>query len=112
MILWLMVLFTHNLLAQNIVTGIVRDEAGQPMPGVNVVAKGTASGAVTDVNGKFSLQVQPNATLVFTFVGMMTQEVQVKNQTNLNVTMASGTVGVGEVVVTALGISREKKILA
>jgi TonB-linked SusC/RagA family outer membrane protein len=90
----------------------VKDDTGQSLPGVSVVVKGTATGTVTDIDGKFSLSVPANAMLIFSFVGMQTKEVTVGTQRKFDILLASNTIGVDEVVVTALGISREKKSLA
>ncbi len=85
---------------------------GSALPGVTVVVKGTNNGTVTDANGKYSLQVGKNATtLVFSFVGMKTQEIPIAGKTTINVSMSSESISMNEVVVTALGISREKKSL-
>lgn len=97
---------------QNSVSGTVTDEAGQPLPGVTVVVKGTTRGVVTDADGNYSItNISENATLEFSFVGMRKQEVAVNGQTTINVTLTSSTIGVEEVVVTALGLKREKKAL-
>ena len=64
------VVMTHNLFAQNIVTGSVKDDTGQFLPGVSVIVKGTTNGTVTDTDGKFSISVGKNVTLVFSFVGL------------------------------------------
>ncbi len=106
------VVMTHNLFAQNVVTGSVKDDTGQLLPGVSVVVKGTTNGTITDNNGKFSISTSKNATLVFSFIGLESKEVVVGTQSKLDLTLASRVVGVDEVVVTALGISREKKSLA
>jgi len=85
---------------------------GSTLPGVSVSVKGTTLGTITDMEGAFRLKVpQDVKTLVFTFVGMATQEVAVGSQTTFNVKMLSDNIAVDEVVVTALGISREKKAL-
>jgi TonB-linked SusC/RagA family outer membrane protein len=112
MLLCFFVMMTHNLFSQNIVTGSVRDDTGQFLPGVNIVVKGTTNGTLTDINGKFSLQVPKNATLVFTFIGMLTKEVIVGDVLRLDISLSASIIGIDEVVVTALGISREKKSLA
>ena len=106
------VVVTHNLFAQNVVTGSVKDDTGQLLPGVSVVIKGTTNGTITDVNGKFSIPTSKNATLVFSFIGLESKEVVVGAQHKLDLTLSSKIIGVDEVVVTALGISREKKSLA
>lgn len=111
-LLCLFVMTTPNLFAQYIVTGSVRDDTGQVLPGVNVVVKGTTNGTLTDINGKFSISVPNNATLVFSFVGMSPKEVIVGNELKLDSSLTASIIGMNEVMVTALGISREKKSLA
>jgi TonB-linked SusC/RagA family outer membrane protein len=97
---------------QPAVTGTATDETGQPLPGVTVVVKGTTQGTVTNADGEYSLSNIPeNATLVFSFVGMRTQEIVVRDQTRIDVRMEEETIGLDDVVVTALGITREKKSL-
>src|SRR5659263_366108 len=112
MLMCFFVVMTHNLFAQNVVTGTVKDDTGQFLPGVSVVVKGTTTGTISDVDGKFSFSVPNNATLVFSFVGMDTKEVVVGNQRKIDISMIPIAIGMDEVVVTALGISREKKSLA
>jgi TonB-dependent SusC/RagA subfamily outer membrane receptor len=112
MLLCFFVVMTHNLFAQNVVTGSVKDDTGQFLPGVSVVVKGTTTGTITDTDGKFSLSVPNNATLVLSFVGMNSKEVLVGTQRNFNISLTDKIIGMDEVVVTALGISREKKSLA
>ena len=93
------------------VSGTVSDNAGLPIPGVSVLVKGTKSGTQTDFDGKFIIKVDPSQTLVFSYVGMNTQEVVAKS-TTINVKMASSSTELENVVVTtALGIKREKKSL-
>lgn len=91
---------------------VTSSEDGAPIPGVSVVVKGTTLGTVTDMNGAFTLRIPANAeALMFSFVGMNGLEVPVGNQTSFKILMYPATFGVDEVVVTALGISREKKSL-
>jgi TonB-linked SusC/RagA family outer membrane protein len=94
------------------ITGTVTSvEDGSSIPGVSVSVKGTTLGTITDLDGKYVLKVPEDATtLVFSFVGMQTKEVPISG-TTIDVTMESDVVGINEVVVTALGISREKKSL-
>lgn len=105
-------LLAVGLYAQVSVKGTVKSDAGELLPGVSIVVKGTNTGVITDIDGNFSISA-PNAqsVLVFSFVGMKTQELPLNGQTNVNVTLETSTIGVDEVVVTALGISREKKSL-
>src|SRR5690554_630495 len=69
----------ENLLQQDqiVVSGVVTDESGSPLPGVNVIEQGTLRGIVTDASGQYSLMVAPDATLTFSFVGFLTAEIQV-----------------------------------
>ena len=93
----------------NKVIGTVKDEFG-PVIGASVVGKGTSNGVVTDLNGKFSLNVKPGATLIISFVGYKQQEVKAGN-VPLNIVLEEDSKMLGEVVVTALGIKRERKAL-
>lgn len=97
-------------LAQSTVSGKVTSNSGDPLVGVNVLEKGTVNGAVTDLDGNFSLRVQSGATLQVSFIGFETKEIAVGNQTVINITLAEGST-LGEVVVTALGIERAQKTL-
>ncbi len=94
------------------VKGKVTDEAGESIPGVSVLVKGTTVGTITDMDGRYSLDVPAEGTtLVFSFVGMKSQELAFDGRPEINVSMASDNVAVDEVVVTALGIQRDKKTL-
>ena len=92
------------------VSGTVSDNAGLPIPGVSVLVKGTKSGTQTDFDGKFAIKASPSQVLIISFVGMKTQEVVAKS-TTINVKMASSAMELESVVVTAMGITREKKSL-
>jgi len=98
--------------AQQRVTGSVTSTDNAPLPGVSVVVKGTTIGTATDAGGKFSISV-PNgqAILQFSFISFEPQEVQVGSQTTINISLKESTEELKEVVVTALGISRESKSL-
>ncbi|MEN8116849.1 MAG: SusC/RagA family TonB-linked outer membrane protein [Bacteroidota bacterium] len=84
---------------------------GAPIPGVSVVVKNSTTGTVTDVEGNFNLTVPENEVLVFSFVGMRTVEVPITETLVYNVELEAEAVGVEEVIVTAMGIQREKKAL-
>lgn len=108
----LFALFCVAATAQNRVSGTVTGDDGEPLPGVSIVIEGTNNGVVTNFNGSYNLQLpNSNVTLVFSFVGMETQNVPVNGRSVVDVILQSSTIGVDEVVVTALGISREKKSL-
>jgi len=95
------------------ISGIVTSaDDGGSIPGVSVSVKGTTLGTITDMDGKFRIKVpQDSKVLTFSFVGMASQDVVVGNQSTIAVKMTSENISVDEVVVTALGISREKKSL-
>jgi len=100
-------------LAQMEVKGTVTDaKDGTPLPGVSIVVKGTLTGTVTDVDGKYAFTVPAGYNeLIFSFVGMLTKEEKIDGRAIINVSLAEDVVGLNEVVVTALGVSREKKSL-
>lgn len=94
------------------ITGTVTDDAGVPLPSVNVVEKGTSNGVSSDFDGNYSITVSDeSATLIFSYLGFTTQEILVGSQRAINITLAEDVDLLDEVVVTALGISREKKSL-
>lgn len=92
-------------------SGTVRDQNGMPIPGVSAVVKGTTIGIMTDMNGEFKLTVPGDAkTLVFSFVGMKTQEVAIGASSVLNVVMEEETVGIEEVVAVGYGKNSRKNL--
>lgn len=105
-------LTTGQLFAQVAVTGTVTDsDFGDPLPGVNVVVEGTTQGTVTDIDGKFKINVpSEESQLIFSYVGMQTQTITVGEQRIMDVQLGTGEL-LDEVVVTALGIKREEKAL-
>lgn len=112
LILFCIGICTNVLWAQSKVSGVVMDkELNEPLAGVNVLQKGTTVGTVTDMDGKYSLEVTGNATLVFSYLSMKTIEEPVNGRSVINVSMTSDSEVLGEVVVTALGIKRESKTL-
>ncbi len=100
-----------NAVAQQSVTGTVTGNDGVGIPGVTVVEVGTANGTITDIDGGYSITVSESATLVFTFVGMQTIEELVEGRSTIDVTLLPKEIGLEEVVVTALGLSKDKKAL-
>jgi TonB-dependent starch-binding outer membrane protein SusC len=100
--------FVTTELQQPAVKGKVTDATGQALPGVTVVIKGTTQGTVTNSDGEYAVvNINPNSVLVFSFVGMRTQEVSVGNQTTINISMEEETIGIDEVV--AIGYGTVKK---
>ncbi|MEC3908497.1 SusC/RagA family TonB-linked outer membrane protein [Tamlana sp. 2201CG12-4] len=97
---------------QQQVSGTVTDANGQPLPGANILEKGTTNGTQTDFDGNFSISVgDQNAVLVISYLGFKSKEVTVDNQTTLTISLEEDTSALDEVVVTAFGIEREKKAL-
>lgn len=96
---------------KNTVTGVVLDPTGMPVIGANIMVKGTTSGTITDMDGKFSLDVDKDATLVISYIGFASQEIKVGNQTKLSIALKEDSEALDELVVTALGIKREEKAL-
>ncbi|MFA5327889.1 MAG: SusC/RagA family TonB-linked outer membrane protein [Prolixibacteraceae bacterium] len=103
---------SSNAIAQLKVSGVVKSSDGEALPGATVAVKGTTTGVITDFDGNYNISV-PNAqsTLVFSFVGMQSQEIAVNGKPVINVTLSSVSIGVDEVVVTALGMKKSKKAL-
>ncbi|WP_370089833.1 SusC/RagA family TonB-linked outer membrane protein [Ekhidna sp.] len=100
-----------SAMAQRTVSGKVTDDSGESLPGVNVVIKGTTTGTTTDLDGNYRLSVDEGATLVFSFVGFETQEVQVGARSTIDISMGGAT-ELQEVVVTALGFQEDRNKIA
>ena len=102
-----------NIIAQTQqITGkVTSSEDGVPIPGVSVAVDGTTTGTITNADGNFSLTVPENEVLVFSFIGMKTVKIPVTSALVYNVALEMETIGVEEVIVTALGIKRDKKAL-
>lgn len=114
MYLILVVLFTSfaTIMAQMKVSGTIKDSDGNILPGVSVIVKGTTTGTNSDLNGKYTITVpSASSSLQFSFVGMTTAEEAVNGRAVIDVILSSEAVGLQEVVVTALGIQRDKKTL-
>ncbi len=94
------------------VEGTVIDENGLPLPGASIIEKGSTNGVVSDFDGKFVIQVNDeNAILLVSFIGYETQEIQVAQQSNFDIQLKPASGALDEVVITALGMKREKKAL-
>ena len=110
--LFIMLIATlSSAIAQQTVTGTVTSEDGTPLPGVTVVVKGTAIGTISDADGVYSLTVPDEVSiLVFSFIGMKTQEVEVGNQTNIDITLVQDVIGLEEVVAVGYGTVKKKDL--
>lgn len=93
------------------ITGKVQDEQGEPLVGVSVAVKGTTTGTVTDMDGAYTLKVtNPNATLVFSFIGFLAQEVELKGQSLVNITLTEDVKMLDEIVVVGYGTMRKSDV--
>ncbi|MEO0331231.1 MAG: carboxypeptidase-like regulatory domain-containing protein, partial [Bacteroidota bacterium] len=98
--------------AQEVIEGKVVDENSEPIPGVNVLVKGTDQGTITDISGQYRLNApEGSEVLLFSYVGYETQEVAINERSTIDVNLAVDAQQLGEVVVTALGVERETKAL-
>lgn len=96
---------------QSSISGKVNDTSGASLPGVSVVVKGTTTGVITDIDGKYSLpKVPENAILQFSFVGMKSQEIKVESKTTINITMSEDAIGIEEVVAIGYGTSKKSDL--
>ncbi len=108
----LMVLMTGMALAQRKpITGNVTDQTGAPVPGVTVIVKGTTIGTVTDFDGKYTISVPADAKILnFSFVGMVSQDIEIAGKSTISAVMQSEVVGVEEVVVVGYGTQQKKTL--
>lgn len=106
----IMLMSISSALAQQTITGVVSDAQGK-LAGVTVVIKGSTNGTQTDQEGRYSLEASAGQTLRFSMIGYLTQEILVSEAKTINVTLEVDQGDLGEVVVTAMGIKREKKSL-
>ncbi|MEN8122181.1 MAG: SusC/RagA family TonB-linked outer membrane protein, partial [Bacteroidota bacterium] len=111
-LLGMFAVFSGSIFAQHEVSGIIKDDFGADLPGASVRIKGTNEGTITDLNGYYKISVPSSSSiLIFSFVGMSPKEVTVGAQTEINVVLQAADQDIKEVVITALGISREEKSL-
>ncbi len=101
----------HSIQSEIVVTGTVKDENGIALPGVNILEKGTVNGTVSDANGNYRLNVgSSNAVLVFSFVGAVTKEVKVGDQTEITVQLSMDTQLLSEIVVVGYGTQKKSDV--
>lgn len=111
LLLAMLTLFSLSGYAQNkVVKGIVTDVAGLPIPGANILIKGTKNGASSDLDGRYSLTVSPGMTLVYTFIGFKDQEILVGNAETYNVVLKEADNSLEEVVVVGYGVKKKKDL--
>jgi TonB-linked SusC/RagA family outer membrane protein len=112
LILFLCILSTNMSAQQNLISGKVVDNAGLPIPGANVVIKGSTKGVQTDFDGKFSIDAPSQSTLVISFVGMDDTSIVVGNKKNLNVVLQSSSQALEEVVVVGYGTKKKSDVIS
>jgi hypothetical protein len=92
------------------VSGRVTSDAGETMPGVSIVVKGTTTGTTTDIDGKYSINADQGTSLVFSFIGMISREMSVSNSSTLNVELATDISQLEEVIVVGYGTQRKSDL--
>ena len=109
--LLLLIFCTTNVFAQQKnVRGTIVDASGDPLIGVNVSVKGMTIGIITDMKGRYQLEVPANATLLFSYIGYRSQEIAVGNQLSINITMQEDTQNIDEVVVVGYGVQKKETV--
>lgn len=93
------------------INGVVTDGSGEPLIGASIMVKGTNRGVTTDIDGKFTISASPGSTLEVSYVGQNTQSVKVTSEKNYTIKLSGNATNLDEVVVTALGIKKDKKSL-
>ena len=105
------IIFSTPTFAQNAIRGNVKDEAGNSMPGVNILVKGTSNGTTTDANGQYNISVDDtNGILVFSFIGYASQEITLNGRTSIDVSLEPSAEQLSEVVVVGYGTQRKSDI--
>ncbi len=92
------------------VTGTVKDSDGQPLPGVNILIKGTSQGTITDTEGNYRIEASENASLVFSFIGFNTREIPVKNQSKIDVVLSVEDQSLSDVIVVGYGTQSKRTV--
>ncbi|MEC3905519.1 TonB-dependent receptor [Tamlana sp. 2201CG12-4] len=109
-ILYLLLLIVSVSFAQQTITGVVTSEDSQPLPGVTVLLKGTTTGTSTDFDGKYTIEVPSDGTLLFSYIGFITQEAVIDNQTTINIILQEDVSQLDEVVVVGYGTQKKSDI--
>ncbi|MGS2727302.1 SusC/RagA family TonB-linked outer membrane protein [Psychroserpens sp. BH13MA-6] len=105
--LLLLLVVQLSLAQEQTISGTVSDASGQPVPGVNIIVKGTTTGTQTDFDGNYTIKSSEGNVLVFSYLGLKTQEIVVGTSNTINVTMLEDTESLDEVIITAVGIKRK-----
>src|SRR5690606_36957032 len=98
------------IVEQDIVSGTIVSETGEPVPGVNIIVKGTTQGTTSDIEGRYSLDAPDDAILVYSFIGYVTQEIAVNQRSVIDVTLQSDVKQLEEVVVVGYGTQKRSDL--
>ena len=109
-LLGLICLFTSILMAQTKISGTVTDVDKNPLPGVSVVCKSTSQGTVTNLDGKYTIEIDKGNTLTFSLIGMQTQDIKIASQSIINVIMHESTIELDEVVAIGYGTAKKSDL--
>ena len=109
-LLGLICLFTSILMAQTKISGTVTDVDKNPLPGVSVVCKSTSQGTVTNLDGKYTIEINKGNTLTFSLIGMQTQDIKIASQSIINVIMHESTIELDEVVAIGCGTAKKSDL--
>lgn len=109
-LLGLICLFTSILMAQTKISGTVTDVDKNPLPGVSVACKSTSQGTVTNLDGKYTIEIDKGNTLTFSLIGMQTQDIKIANQSIINVIMHESTIELDEVVAIGYGTAKKSDL--
>lgn len=109
-LLGLICLFTSILMAQTKISGTVTDVDKNPLPGVSVVCKSTSQGTVTNLDGKYTIEINKGNTLTFSLIGMQTQDIKIASQSIINVIMHESTIEFDEVVAIGYGTAKKSDL--
>lgn len=110
--IFMCMLFSLNILAQdqNKITGVITDQQGEPIIGASVVVKGTTTGAISDIDGVFSLDVDNNAVLTISYIGFVSQEIPTLGKSNLKIILKEDSKILDEIVVVGYGVMRKSDL--
>ena len=98
----------QTVVSQTKISGKVTDSEGEPLPGVTVVIKGTTNGTITDVDGNYVIEATGDDVLIFSFIGLQTQEIAVNNRSEINIELRSDVIGLNEVIVVGYGTAKRQ----
>ncbi|MEM8566141.1 MAG: TonB-dependent receptor [Bacteroidota bacterium] len=101
---------SFSLCAQNVITGVVRDENGETLPGATILEKGTSNGVVTNPDGQFTIRVNPGATLSVSFVGYLSESVEVQDQSVVNFDLTPDVQALAEIIVVGYGTQKKSDL--